>query len=80
MDSKEKTVSFEDKIRELETIVKELESGEVNLDEELTYTGAYYNTGSGVLKNKPINTGAIVFKVVKTICFICNSWHNLIIK
>ena len=32
MASKEKEVSFEDKIRELEDIVKELESGEVNLD------------------------------------------------
>ena len=30
--------------------------GKVNLDEELKYTGAYYNTGSGVLKNKPLNT------------------------
>lgn len=30
--------------------------GKVNLDEKLTYTGAYYNTGSGVLKNKPLNT------------------------
>ncbi|MEE3342671.1 MAG: serine hydrolase [Bacilli bacterium] len=30
--------------------------GKVNLDEELTYTSAYYNTGSGLLKNKPVNT------------------------
>ena len=30
--------------------------GKANLDEMVTYTGAYYNTGSGVLKNKPINT------------------------
>ena len=30
--------------------------GKVNLDEELTYTGGYYNTGSGVLKNKSLNT------------------------
>ena len=30
--------------------------GKVNLDEMVTYTGNYYNTGSGLLKNKPINT------------------------
>lgn len=30
--------------------------GKINLDEKLTYTGGYYNTGSGVLKNKAINT------------------------
>jgi beta-lactamase class A len=28
--------------------------GKVDLDEMVTYTGNYYNTGSGVLKNKPI--------------------------
>ena len=40
MESK-KEVSFEDKIRELEDIVKELESGEVNLDEAIDkYTKA----------------------------------------
>lgn len=39
--SKEKEVSFEDKIRELEDIVKELESGEVNLDNAIEkYTKA----------------------------------------
>ena len=36
-----KEVSFEEKIRELETIVKELESGEVNLDDAIEkYTTA----------------------------------------
>ena len=30
--------------------------GKVDLDEKLTYTGGYYNTGSGVLKNKSLNT------------------------
>ena len=39
MENKEK--SFEDKIRELEDIVKELESGEVNLDDAIEkYTKA----------------------------------------
>ena len=39
--SKEKEISFEDKIRELEEIVKELESGEVNLDDAIEkYTKA----------------------------------------
>lgn len=36
-----KEVSFEEKIRELETIVKELESGEINLDDAIEkYTTA----------------------------------------
>ena len=30
--------------------------GKIDLEEKLTYTGRYYNTGSGVLKNKPTNT------------------------
>ena len=39
--NKEKELSFEEKIRELEDIVKELESGEVNLDEAIEkYTKA----------------------------------------
>ena len=29
--------------------------GKIDLNEELTYTSAYYNTGSGILKNKPLN-------------------------
>ena len=41
MSSKEKEVSFEDKIRNLEDIVKELESGDVNLDDAIEkYTQA----------------------------------------
>ena len=39
--TKEKEVSFEEKIRNLEDIVKELESGEVNLDDAIEkYTQA----------------------------------------
>ena len=38
---KDKDISFEDKIIELESIVKELESGEVNLDDAINkYTKA----------------------------------------
>ena len=38
---KDKDISFEDKIKELESIVKELESGEVNLDDAINkYTKA----------------------------------------
>ena len=41
MSSKEKEISFEDKIRNLEDIVKELESGEVALDDAIEkYTKA----------------------------------------
>lgn len=38
---KEKDLTFEDKIRQLETIIKELEEGEVNLDDAIEkYTKA----------------------------------------
>ena len=41
MENKEKENNFEDKIRELESIVKELEGGEVNLDDAIEkYTKA----------------------------------------
>lgn len=30
--------------------------GKINLDDELTYTANYYNSGTGVLKNKNVNT------------------------
>ncbi len=30
--------------------------GKIDLDEQLTYTSNYYNTGSGLLKNKQLNT------------------------
>lgn len=41
MAEKKKEISFEEKIKKLETIVSELESGEVNLDEAIDkYTEA----------------------------------------
>lgn len=41
MEKKEKEMSFEEKIKELESIVTELESGNVNLDEAIKkYTRA----------------------------------------
>ena len=41
MPSKEKEVKFEDKIKELETIVNELESGDIDLDSSIEkYTKA----------------------------------------
>ncbi len=41
MEKKEKEIKFEDKIKELETIVNELESGEIDLDTSIEkYTKA----------------------------------------
>ncbi len=41
MEKKEKEVKFEDKIKELETIVSELESGDIDLDSSIEkYTKA----------------------------------------
>lgn len=41
MENKEKEIKFEDKIKELETIVSELESGDIDLDSSIEkYTKA----------------------------------------
>lgn len=54
--------------------------GKINLDEELTYTGSYYNTGSGVLKNKQINTKYNIKTLLEySIVHSDNAAHNMLI-
>lgn len=36
-------------------IYEQAEKGLINLDDKLTYTSAYYNSGSEILKNKKFN-------------------------
>lgn len=54
-------------------------SGKINLDEELTYTGNYYNTGSGVLKNNKINANYSVRTLLKySTVYSDNAAHNML--
>ena len=51
----------------------------INLDEELTYTGNYYNTGSGVLKNNKINTNYSVRTLLNySTVYSDNAAHNML--
>lgn len=53
--------------------------GKVDLDEEMTYTANYYNTGSGVLKNKPINTKYMVRTLLEYSTVTSdNAAHNML--
>lgn len=53
--------------------------GKVNLDEKLTYTSGYYNTGSGVLKEKPINTSYTVRTLLEYSTVTSdNAAHNML--
>ena len=53
--------------------------GKINLDEELTYTGNYYNQGSGVLKNRQINTKYSVRTLLEySTVYSDNAAHNML--
>ena len=53
--------------------------GKINLDEELRYTGRYYNTGSGVLKNKSVNTNYSVRTLLNySTVYSDNAAHNML--
>lgn len=53
--------------------------GKINLDEELTYTASYYNTGTGILKEKPVNSKYSVRKLVEySIVYSDNAAHNML--
>ena len=53
--------------------------GKINLDDELTYTASYYNTGTGILKNKSVNTKYSVRNLVEySIVYSDNAAHNML--
>lgn len=53
--------------------------GKINLDEELTYTSNYYNTGSGLLKSKEFNTKYTVRKLLEySTVYSDNAAHNML--
>ena len=53
--------------------------GKINLDEIMTYTGAYYNTGSGILKNRQLNTKYSVRELIEySTVHSDNAAHNML--
>lgn len=60
-------------------LYEEAEKGNINLDEKLTYTPAYYNTGSGVLKNRKFNQSYTVRELISyAIIPSDNAAHNML--
>lgn len=53
--------------------------GKANLEDKLKYTGGYYNTGSGVLKNKAFNTDYRVRTLLNySTVYSDNAAHNML--
>ena len=53
--------------------------GKIDLEEKLTYTSSYYNTGSGVLKEKPTNTSYSVRTLLEYSTVTSdNAAHNML--
>ena len=53
--------------------------GKINLDEELTYTQKYYNTGSGVLRNTSFNVNYSIRTLVNySTVYSDNAAHNML--
>ncbi len=60
-------------------IYEEAERGNIDLDEELTYTSSYYIGGSGLLKNTPFNKSYTVRTLVSyAIIHSDNAAHNML--
>ena len=53
--------------------------GKINLNDKLTYTGGYYNTGTGILKNKSFNTSYTIKDLIEySIVYSDNAAHNML--
>lgn len=53
--------------------------GKANLDDKITYTSGYYNTGTGILKNKAINTKYSVRTLLEySTVYSDNAAHNML--
>jgi len=53
--------------------------GDINLDEKLTYTSRYFNSGSGILKNKKFNTEYSVRELIRISTVESdNAAHNML--
>lgn len=62
-------------------LYEKAESGLINLDEKLVYTPSYYNTGTGILKNKPFNGSYTVRDLISyAIIPSDNAAHNMLMN
>lgn len=60
-------------------LYEQAEEGKIDLDEKLTYTSAYYNTGSGLLKNRDFNTSYTTRELISyAIIHSDNAAHNML--
>lgn len=60
-------------------IYESAEKGLINLDEKLTYTQNYYNTGSGILKDRRFNQSYTIRDLVSyAIIYSDNAAHNML--
>lgn len=60
-------------------LYEQAEQGLIDLDEKLIYTSNYYNTGSGVLKNKSFNESYSIRELIKyAIIPSDNAAHNML--
>lgn len=62
-------------------LYEEAEKGNIDLEEKLTYTSAYYNTGSGVLKYRKFNESYTVRELLSyAIIESDNAAHNMLMN
>ena len=60
-------------------IYEMVSQGNIDLDDKLTYTGRYYNTGTGVLKNKSFNTKYSIRTLLEySTVYSDNAAHNML--
>lgn len=60
-------------------LYEQAEEGKIDLDEKLTYTSAYYNTGSGVLKNGSFDRSITTRELISyAIIHSDNAAHNML--
>lgn len=60
-------------------IYEEAEKGNINLNDTITYTSNYYNTGTGILKNTSFNINYTISKLVEySIIYSDNAAHLML--
>ena len=60
-------------------IYEQAEQGNIDLDKKITYTPAYYNTGSGILKNTEFNKSYTTRELISyAIKYSDNAAHNML--
>ena len=55
--------------------------GKINLDDKLTYTSSYYNTGTGVLKKRKFNVDYTIRELSNySLVYSDNAAHNMLMN